>query len=115
MKIREIKSGEDLKTVTGNPLTLVTFGAPWCAPCLLQEPILRRIAVRFAGRAVLATANIDELRGPARVLGIRSIPTLLVFRNGSEIQRLVGLQPENVLAGTLSGCLEPGNPPGVMA
>lgn len=111
MDIREIKSGDDLKTVTWSGLALVTFGAPWCAPCLLQEPILRRIARRFEGRAVMAAADVDENRNLARALGIQSIPTLLVFRNGAEIQRLVGLQSEEALAGTLSSLLEPGRPP----
>ena len=107
MDLREIKSHDHLRRVTRKGLALVTLGAPWCAPCLLQEPILRRVARRFEGRAILATADIDENPGLARALGIQSIPTLLVFRNGMELQRLVGLQPEGVLAGALASLLEP--------
>lgn len=102
LEIQEIKSAEDLKTATRTGLTLVNFGAPWCAPCLLQEPILRRIAARFKGRAGIAGANIDENRQLAHRLDIRSIPTLVFFQNGKEIQRFVGLQSEDTLAGTLS-------------
>ena len=89
-----------------NGLTLVDFSAPWCAPCRLQEPIISRIASQFEGKAFIAAVNIDESRDVASILGIRSIPTLILFRNGKELQRFVGLQSEAELSGALKKLLD---------
>ncbi len=73
-------------------LTLVDFNAPWCAPCRLQEPIMRQLADHFKERASILTVNIDESRDVARSIDVRSIPTLVLFSEGKEVQRFVGLQ-----------------------
>ena len=88
-----------------NGLTLVDFSAPWCAPCRLQEPIIRRLAAQFEGKAFIAAVNIDESRDVASNLGIQSIPTLILFRNGKEVQRFVGLQSEATLSEALEKLL----------
>jgi thioredoxin len=87
-------------------LTLVDFGAPWCTPCRLQEPILRRLATQFEGRVLVAEVNVDEFREISSDLVIQSIPTLILFRNGKEIQRFVGLQSEFTLSDALKGLLD---------
>ncbi len=110
-----IKSSADLCALTATGLSLVSFGTPWCAPCRLQEPIVRRIAARYQGRAGIAAANVDEHVSLAEQLGIESVPTLLFFREGSEIQRLVGLQSEETLARILFELLEPGAGPDPLA
>lgn len=79
-------------------MTLVDFNAPWCAPCLLQEPIIRQLADRFKEKASILTVNIDESRDVALSIGIRSIPTLVLFSNGKEVQRFVGLQSADTLS-----------------
>lgn len=86
-------------------VTVVDFNAPWCAPCRAQEPILRRIAGRFAGRAVVVSLEVDDHSDIARDLGIHSIPTLVIFKNGKEIQRFVGLRSESVISTALQGVL----------
>jgi thioredoxin 1 len=87
-------------------LTLVDFGTPWSTPCRLQEPILRRLAAQFEGRVLVAAVNVDEFREISLNLVIESIPTLILFRNGKEIQRFVGLQSEFTLSDALKGLLE---------
>lgn len=87
-------------------LTLVDFGAPWCTPCRLQEPILRRLAAQFEGTVLVVTVNVDEFREISSKLVIQSIPTLILFRNGKEIQRFVGLQSEFTLSDALKGLLD---------
>lgn len=87
-------------------LTLVDFGTPWSTPCRLQEPILRRLAAQFEGRVLVAAVNVDEFREICLNLVIESIPTLILFRNGKEIQRFVGLQSEFTLSDALKGLLE---------
>ena len=105
MGVKEIKSGEKLEKAKMNGLTLVDFSAPWCAPCRLQEPIIRRLAAQFEGKAFIAAVNIDESRDVASNLGIQSIPTLILFRNGKEVQRFVGLQSEATLSEALEKLL----------
>ena len=87
-------------------LTLVDFGTPWSTPCRLQEPILRRLAAQFEGRVLVAEVNVDEFREMSLNLVIQSIPTLILFRNGKEIQRFVGLQSEFTLSDALKELLD---------
>jgi len=105
LEIREIKTGDELEAAKKNGLTLVDFSAPWCAPCRLQEPIIRQLADQFTGKAVIAEVNIDASREMAANLGIRSIPTLILFINGKEVQRFVGLQSEATLSEALEKLL----------
>ena len=98
MEIREIRTGDELEAAKKKGLILLDFSAPWCAPCRLQEPIIRQLADQFTGKAVIAEVNIDASREIAANLGIRSIPTLILFINGKEVQRFVGLQSEATLS-----------------
>jgi thioredoxin 1 len=101
LDVKEITSGEELETVKRKALALVDFGAPWCAPCRLQAPIILRLAAQFKGKASVAAANIDEVRDMAAKLGIQSVPTLILFIKGKEVQRFVGLQSEATLSEAL--------------
>ncbi len=82
---------------TAEGLVLVDFWAPWCGPCRMQSPILERLAEggQISGR--IAKVNTDEARELAADLGISSIPTLILFKDGKEIERMVGLQTEDSL------------------
>ena len=81
---------------------LVDFNAPWCGPCRFQEPIIKDIARQFEGKALVSVVNVDENRETAIRLGIQSIPTLILFKNGQEIRRFIGLQS----AATLSQAID---------
>ena len=105
MEIREIRTGDELEAAKKKGLILLDFSAPWCAPCRLQEPIIRQLADQFTGKAVIAEVNIDASREIAANLGIRSIPTLILFINGKEVQRFVGLQSEATLSEALEKLL----------
>jgi thioredoxin 1 len=98
-------SENDLNHLIGKGVSLIDFNAPWCAPCHVQEPILTRIAGRFQGKAAVGVINVDTLRKTAQDMGIRSIPTLILFKNGKEIQRFVGLQSETVLSQAIENLL----------
>jgi len=102
----DILSQKDFKSAIEKGVTLVDFDTPWCAPCRAQDPILARLAERFAGKAAVVKVDMDENRKTALSLGIQSIPTLIFFKNGREIQRFVGLQSEKILADTLEGILD---------
>jgi thioredoxin 1 len=101
LEVRVIKSEQELEKQKERGITLIDFCAPWYAPCSLQEPIIQQLAVEFQENALIGSMNIDESRDVAMRLGIQSIPTLIIFKNGIEIQRFVGLQPESVLSEAL--------------
>ena len=101
----ELLSEKKFNDLIMHGVTLVDFNTPWCAPCRAQEPILSAIAKQFADKASVIAMNLDNCPEIARALGIRSIPTLVIFKNGKEIQRFVGLQSEAVLSDALKSVL----------
>ena len=85
--------------VERSPLpVLVDFWAAWCGPCRMIAPAIEALARDLAGRARIAKLNIDENPLTARRFGVNSIPTLLVFKDGREVERLVGLHPKIEIA-----------------
>jgi thioredoxin 1 len=80
---------------------LVDFWAPWCGPCRMQTPILEKLTASAEIQAKIFKLNTDENPEIAQKYGIVSIPTLILFEDGKEIERFVGVQPENVLKSKL--------------
>jgi len=78
--------------ITRAGVVLIDFWAPWCGPCRAQTPILEAMAPQVAGKAVLAKINVDEQPALATQFNVRSIPTLLILRDGNVVKQLVGLQ-----------------------
>jgi putative thioredoxin len=76
---------------------LVDFWAAWCGPCKSLAPILERLAEEFAGRARVVKVDTDAEQALAAQYGIRSLPTVMVFRDGKPVDQIVGLQPEGGL------------------
>jgi thioredoxin 1 len=85
---------------------LVDFWAGWCGPCRAMAPTLDALAERFEGRATIGKVEIDENPDVAEAHGIRSIPTLVVFQNGQEVKRFVGVTSANELSQALEQALE---------
>jgi len=78
-------------------VVLVDFWAPWCPPCRRQAPVLETIAQSIGGSARIAKINIDENTAAAQGNGVQSIPTLILFKDGAEVQRFVGFTEAEVL------------------
>ena len=86
---------------------LVDFWAEWCPPCRMIGPAIDALATAYAGRARVAKLNIDENPGVAQAFGVRSIPTLLVFKDGKLVDQQVGAVPQPVIARMIEKQLEP--------
>ena len=84
---------------------LVDFWADWCAPCHRMAPMIEELAGEFEGRATVAKVNVDEEPDLAARYGIRSIPSLLFFRNGELVRQSAGVVPKRALADALDSLL----------
>lgn len=76
---------------------LVDFWAEWCAPCRALTPILEEIAKEYAGKLIIAKVNVDESPEVSGQYGVRGIPTLILFKNGQNIETKVGNLPKGQL------------------
>lgn len=101
-----VTDGSFAQDVEESPIpVLLDLWAEWCGPCHMLAPIVEQLSVELAGSLRVAKLNIDENPGTAARFGVRSIPTLLVLRNGSEIDRLVGVQPKQEILRRLEAVL----------
>jgi len=105
MEAKKIINEEEFNNAIENGVSLIDFNAPWCAPCRAQGPIVQQLSGQFEERAVITEMNIDENQQTAKKLGIQSIPTLAIFKNGKEIQRFIGLQSQDTLSAAIEKML----------
>jgi len=85
------------QTVKNYPLIVVDCWAAWCAPCRAIAPVVEELAKEYSGKVVFGKLNVDDNPETAEKFSIRAIPTLLVMKNGSEADRIVGVLPKNQL------------------
>ena len=84
---------------------LLDFWAEWCGPCRMIGPVVEELSKEYEGRAVIGKVNVDENPETAIQFGVRSIPTLLFFKNGQVVDKQVGVVPKSVLESKLKAQL----------
>lgn len=84
---------------------LVDFWAEWCGPCKMIGPVVEQLADEYDGQAVVAKMDVDQNARVPMQFGIRSIPTLMVFKNGQMIDKVIGAVPKTVLEQKLKAAL----------
>ncbi|HNY01447.1 MAG TPA: thioredoxin [Bacteroidales bacterium] len=88
---------KNFQPVTGKGMVLVDFWAEWCMPCKMMIPVLNEVAEEMQGKVTIAKLNVDEQKATAARFGIRSIPTMVLFRNGKEVKRITGVKTRDYL------------------
>jgi len=88
----EVKSGT----------VLVDFWAPWCGPCKMIAPVLEELDKEIGDRVKIAKVNVDDNPESASRFGVMSIPTLIVFKNGEPVDKIIGFQPKDALKSVVS-------------
>jgi thioredoxin 1 len=95
----------NFEEVTKEGVSLVDFWAPWCGPCRMIAPVIEELAVEFEGKANICKVNTDEEQDIAVKYGIRSIPTILFFKNGEVVEQMVGAASKQAFADKLNALL----------
>lgn len=94
-------NGSNYDDTVKSGVVLVDFWAPWCGPCKMQTPILEKVVAAVGDKAVIAKVNVDENPELAAKYGIRSIPTIILLKDGESKQQLIGLQQEAALVSAI--------------
>ncbi len=87
-------SDAEFQTAVASGVTLVDFWAPWCGPCKMIAPVLDELAGELQGKAKIIKINVDDNPEVAGSLGVMSIPTLYLYKDGKPVNKLVGGQPK---------------------
>ena len=105
--VQEFNKGNfDADVLQATEPVLVDFWAPWCGPCRMVGPVVEAVGKRFAGKAKVGKVNVDDEPELAGKYGIRSIPSLILFKAGEPVNRLVGAQSEDELAKMITAALD---------
>lgn len=95
-KVKELKAPEQFEEIIKDPgrAAFIDFWAEWCGPCKMVGPVVERLAKEYDGRMTFTKVNVDEFPEISRRYGVRSIPTMIIFREGRAATRITGFKPE---------------------
>lgn len=95
----------DETVVKSDKVSMVDFWAEWCGPCRMVGPMVEELSKEYEGKAVIGKVDVDSNPNIASQFGIRSIPTILFFKNGVQVDKQVGVVPKNILEGKLKALM----------
>lgn len=104
MVIHFNKEGFD-KAIPAAPIAMVDFWAEWCGPCKMLGPVIDQLGEQYEGKALIGKINVDDEGELAQRFGVMSIPTVIFFKDGVEIDRKVGVMPASVYTQVLDANL----------
>ena len=84
---------------------LVDFWAEWCGPCKMLGPIIEELSKEYTGKVKVAKINVDDNPSLSSKFGIRSIPTLILFKNGQIVEQLIGMQPKGAIKSKIDAAI----------
>ncbi len=98
-------TNSNFNEVVNSGVVLIDFWAPWCGPCRMVSPIIEELASEYDGKAKICKVNTDEEQDLAVKFGIRSIPTILFFKDGKQVDQLIGAAAKAVFAQKLNNLI----------
>jgi thioredoxin 1 len=98
-------TNENFDATVAEGVTMVDFWAPWCGPCRMIAPVIEELAADFEGKATIAKVNTDEQQDLAVKFGIRSIPSILFFKDGEVVDQMVGAASKEAFAEKINALL----------
>jgi thioredoxin 1 len=98
-------NNENFEATTKEGVSLVDFWAPWCGPCRMIAPVIEELAEAYEGKANICTVNTDEEQDIAVKYGIRSIPTVMFFKDGEMVEQMVGAASKQAFEEKLNALL----------
>ena len=98
-------TNENFEATTKEGVALVDFWAPWCGPCRMIAPVIEELAADFDGKAAICKINTDEQQELASQFGVRSIPTILIMKDGEIVETMVGAASKEAFAEKLNALL----------
>ena len=96
---------ENFKDTVATGVTLVDFWAEWCGPCRMIAPVLDQLGGEYEGKAAIGKVNVDEAADLAQEFSVQSIPTLLIMKDGQEVNRFIGVTSKGELAAALDNAI----------
>lgn len=102
---KTITSQNFQEVISSAPVVVVDFWAVWCGPCRALGPVVEEVAAEFEGKIVVGKCNVDEVQDISIQYGIRSIPTLIFFKNGEPVDKTIGLVPKEEIVKRINSLL----------
>ena len=104
--VQEVNAKEFDQVVSSATVPVVAdFWAPWCGPCKAIGPVIEELAEKYKDRAVIAKINVDENQKAALTYGVRSIPTIILFKSGKVVETIIGVVPKARLEDLINAAL----------